>query len=232
MTSSPPGSGTSRSPRTWNAVWATSNAAARMRTPCTRSSADTRAPSCRRRRQRESRASARAAGRLESYGRCPPLRWERRKRARRGRARPTATRSRPTGTWKRTDGCGYRVFLTIAGKTLTDAQVRKVLGGQAVLVKGFTSKSGKSSTPGWSPTRNVASRSISANDRKHVDAVHRSSIRNMIGLTMWMGTGRMQSWLECRKTPLPKKGRGVFQKVIRDEQSKGGRVRPQIRKGC
>lgn len=40
-----PGSGTSRSPRTWNAVWATSNAAARMRTPCTRSSADTRAPS-------------------------------------------------------------------------------------------------------------------------------------------------------------------------------------------
>ena len=47
------------------------------------------------------------------------------------------------GTWKRTDGCGYRVFPTIAGKTLTDAQVRKVLGGQAVLVKGFTSKSGK-----------------------------------------------------------------------------------------
>ena len=23
------------------------------------------------------------------------------------------------GTWKRTDGCGYRVFPTIAGKTLT-----------------------------------------------------------------------------------------------------------------
>ena len=93
-------------------------------------------------------------------------------------------------------------------------------------------RAGKSSTPGWSPTRNAASRSISANDRKHVDAVHRSSIRNMIGLTMWMGTGRMQSRLECRKTPLPKKRKRRLPKVIRDEQSKGGRVRPQIRKGC
>ena len=44
------------------------------------------------------------------------------------------------GTWKQTAGCGFKIWPQLSGKTLTDAQVRKVLAGQKVTVKGFTSR--------------------------------------------------------------------------------------------
>ena len=47
------------------------------------------------------------------------------------------------GTWKDVTGCGFKIFSTVAGKTLTSAQVQKILGGRKVAVKGFTSKAGK-----------------------------------------------------------------------------------------
>ena len=46
------------------------------------------------------------------------------------------------GTWKTTEGCGWRAFGNIAGKTITDAAMRKLLAGQKVSLKGFTSKKG------------------------------------------------------------------------------------------
>ena len=47
------------------------------------------------------------------------------------------------GTWKDVAGCGFKIFSTVAGKTLTDEQVRKILEGRKVAIKGFTSKAGK-----------------------------------------------------------------------------------------
>lgn len=44
------------------------------------------------------------------------------------------------GTWKQSAGCGFKIFPQLSGKSLTDAQVRKVLAGQKVTVKGFTSR--------------------------------------------------------------------------------------------
>lgn len=84
-----------------------------------------------------------SGGKTESYGRCPRCGGNVVKRGKTWTCSTNRNEKQADGTWKRTDGCGYRVFPTIAGKTLTDAQVRKVLGGQAVLVKGFTARSGK-----------------------------------------------------------------------------------------
>ena len=175
-----------------------------------------------------------SGGKTESYGRCPQLRRERRKRGqdvdvldqpqREAGRRHMETEPMDAGT-----GSSRR-------SRARPSPMRRC--GRSSAVRPSSSKdshrrAGKNvRRPAGRRQGNAASRSISANDRKHVDAVHRSSIRNMIGLTMWMGTGRMQSRLECRKTPLPKKRKRRLPKVIRDEQSKGGRVRPQIRKGC
>lgn len=49
----------------------------------------------------------------------------------------------PDGTWKTTAGCGFKIFPKLAGKTLTDSQVRRILAGQKVAAKGFTSKAGR-----------------------------------------------------------------------------------------
>lgn len=84
-----------------------------------------------------------SGGKTESYGRCPRCGGNVVKRGKTWTCSTNRNEKQADGTWKRTDGCGYRIFPTIAGKTLTEPQVRKILGGQAVLVKGFTSKSGK-----------------------------------------------------------------------------------------
>lgn len=84
-----------------------------------------------------------SGGKTESYGRCPRCGGNVVKRGKTWTCSTNRNEKQADGTWKRTDGCGYRIFPTIVGKTLTDPQVRKILGGQAVLVKGFTSKSGK-----------------------------------------------------------------------------------------
>lgn len=46
------------------------------------------------------------------------------------------------GTWKTTEGCGWRAWTTIAGKTVTDSAMRRLLAGRKVGLKGFTSRKG------------------------------------------------------------------------------------------
>lgn len=46
------------------------------------------------------------------------------------------------GTWKTTEGCGWRAWTTIAGKTITDTTMRRLLDGRKVSLKGFTSRKG------------------------------------------------------------------------------------------
>ncbi|RBP97861.1 DNA topoisomerase III [Bifidobacterium aemilianum] len=44
------------------------------------------------------------------------------------------------GSWKQTEGCGYKIFGTLSGKTLTDSVIRQVLQGKTVKLSGFHSK--------------------------------------------------------------------------------------------
>ena len=46
------------------------------------------------------------------------------------------------GTWRTTEGCGWRAWTTVAGKTVTDSAIRRLLAGRKVSLKGFTSKKG------------------------------------------------------------------------------------------
>lgn len=46
------------------------------------------------------------------------------------------------GRWHDTDGCGFRIWQTVAGVKLTDANVRALLSGRSVSQRGFTSKKG------------------------------------------------------------------------------------------
>lgn len=49
----------------------------------------------------------------------------------------------PDGTWKDAGGCGWKLFSTIAGKTLTDANARRFLADGRIRLKGFISKAGR-----------------------------------------------------------------------------------------
>ena len=46
------------------------------------------------------------------------------------------------GTWRTTEGCGWRAWTTVAGKTVTDSAIRRLLAGRKVSLKGFISKKG------------------------------------------------------------------------------------------
>ena len=46
------------------------------------------------------------------------------------------------GTWRTTEGCGWRAWTTVAGKTITDTTMRGLLDGRKVSLKGFTSRKG------------------------------------------------------------------------------------------
>lgn len=46
------------------------------------------------------------------------------------------------GTWRTTEGCGWRAWTTIAGKTITDTTMRRLLDGRKVSLKGFTLRKG------------------------------------------------------------------------------------------
>lgn len=46
------------------------------------------------------------------------------------------------GTWRTTEGCGWRAWTTVAGKTITDTTMRRLLDGRKVSLKGFTSRKG------------------------------------------------------------------------------------------
>lgn len=47
------------------------------------------------------------------------------------------------GGWTLTAGCGWKLFGTISGRKLTDANVKTLLGKGGIRLKGFTSKNGK-----------------------------------------------------------------------------------------
>lgn len=47
------------------------------------------------------------------------------------------------GGWTLVEGCGWKLFGTIGGRKLTDANVRTLLGKGGIRLKGFTSKNGK-----------------------------------------------------------------------------------------
>lgn len=49
----------------------------------------------------------------------------------------------PDGGWKQVRGCGWKLFGTISGRKLTDANVRTLLNKGGIRLKGFTSKNGK-----------------------------------------------------------------------------------------
>lgn len=82
-------------------------------------------------------------GQAESYGPCPRCGGNVVKRGRTWTCSTNRNEKQADGTWKLAGGCGYRIFPTVAGKNLTDQQVRRILSGQAVPVKGFASKNGR-----------------------------------------------------------------------------------------
>ena len=80
---------------------------------------------------------------METFGDCPrcgkPV-------IKTGRVYQCSTNKREKqadGTWKTTEGCGWRAFPIVAGKTIGDSTMRKLLAGRKVDLKGFTSKKGR-----------------------------------------------------------------------------------------
>ena len=55
---------------------------------------------------------------------------------------PTGARNNPTAHGGPRRACGWSAWTTVAGKTVTDTTMRRLLAGQKVSVKGFTSKKG------------------------------------------------------------------------------------------
>lgn len=58
-----------------------------------------------------------------------------------GRRATSSTWPRPTNI-RTTEGCGWRAWTTVAGKTITDTTMRRLLDGRKVSLKGFTSRKG------------------------------------------------------------------------------------------
>ena len=79
----------------------------------------------------------------ESFGDCPRCGKPVIKTGKVFQCSTNRREKQPDGSWKTTQGCGWRAFGNIAGKTITDAVMRKLLVGQKVSLKGFTSKTGK-----------------------------------------------------------------------------------------
>ena len=70
------------------------------------------------------------------------------------------------GTWRTTEGCGWRAWTTIAGKTITDTTMRGLLAGRKVSLKASPRGRAAGSTPRSSSTRTRASHSTSTTTRK------------------------------------------------------------------
>ena len=81
-------------------------------------------------------------GNRETFGPCPrcgnPV-------VKTGRIWQCSTnRSRKAGdAWEQIEGCGWKLFGTIGGRKLTDANVRTLLGKGRARLKGFTARNGK-----------------------------------------------------------------------------------------
>ena len=79
----------------------------------------------------------------QEWGECPRCGQPVRKTGRMWQCSTNKTEKTKDGKWATTAGCGWKMFARIAGKTITDQTARRLLAGQSVTLKGFTSKSGK-----------------------------------------------------------------------------------------
>lgn len=78
----------------------------------------------------------------ESFGDCPRCGKPVVKTGKVFQCSTNRREKQPDGTWKTTEGCGWRAWTTIAGKTITDTTMRRLLDGRKVGLKGFTSRKG------------------------------------------------------------------------------------------
>ncbi|MFQ8744603.1 MAG: DNA topoisomerase [Bifidobacterium longum] len=79
----------------------------------------------------------------ESFGPCPRCGEQVVKTGRMWQCSSNKSEKQADGTWANVAGCGWKLFPKIAGKTLTDANVRQLLAGRKLHLKGFVSKTGK-----------------------------------------------------------------------------------------
>lgn len=79
----------------------------------------------------------------ESFGPCPRCGQPVVKTSKVWQCSTNKREKQPDGTWKDAGGCGWKLFSTIAGKTLTDANARRFLADGRIRLKGFISKAGR-----------------------------------------------------------------------------------------
>ena len=78
----------------------------------------------------------------ESFGDCPRCGKPVIKTGKVFQCSTVRREKQPDGTWRTTEGCGWRAWMTVCGKTVTDSAMRRLLAGQKVSLKGFTSRKG------------------------------------------------------------------------------------------
>ena len=79
----------------------------------------------------------------QDWGDCPRCGQPVRKTGRMWQCSTNKTEKTKDGKWIAVEGCGWKMYASLAGKTITDQTARRLLAGQTVTLKGFTSKSGK-----------------------------------------------------------------------------------------
>ena len=79
----------------------------------------------------------------ESFGPCPRCGQPVVKTGKVWQCSTNKREKQPDGTWKDAGGCGWKLFSTIAGKTLTDANARRFLADGRIRPKGLISKAGR-----------------------------------------------------------------------------------------
>ena len=79
----------------------------------------------------------------ESFGPCPRCGQPVVKTGKVWQCSTNKREKQPDGTWKDAGGCGWKLFSTSAGKTLTDANARRFLADGRIRLKGFISKAGR-----------------------------------------------------------------------------------------
>lgn len=81
--------------------------------------------------------------RREEYGPCPKCGQPVVRTGHVWHCSTNRSEKQPDGGWTLTAGCGWKLFGTISGRKLTDANVKTLLGKGGIRLKGFTSKNGK-----------------------------------------------------------------------------------------
>lgn len=81
--------------------------------------------------------------RREEYGPCPRCGQPVVRTGHVWQCSTNRSEKQPDGGWTLVEGCGWKLFGTISGRKLTDANVKTLLGKGGIRLKGFTSKNGK-----------------------------------------------------------------------------------------